>query len=57
MEVKYRPAQFYPKVRITREMIRENRRLRLFIRLRMLFLVLNPAVAVAGMIIVMARVF
>ncbi len=57
MKVKYRAKDFYPAVRITREMIRENSRLRLFIRLRMLFMIINPVMVFVGLIIVMARVF
>ncbi len=55
--VKYRAKDYYPRIGITLEMIRNNGRLRLFIRLRMLFLILNPAIAIAGIIIVMAGVF
>jgi hypothetical protein len=57
MIVKYRAKDFYPKVRITQEMIRENSKLRLFIRLRMLFMIINPVMVFVGLIIVMARVF
>ncbi|MBX8635849.1 MAG: hypothetical protein KIS30_00060 [Thermoplasmata archaeon] len=57
MNVKYRARDYYPRITITREMIRQNSKLRLFIRLRMLFLVLNPVIAMVGIIIVMTGVF
>ncbi|MBX8632288.1 MAG: hypothetical protein KIY12_02375 [Thermoplasmata archaeon] len=57
MEIRYKPRHFYPKVTITAEMIRNNRNLRRFNRIRIVTPLLNVVVATFLTIIIMARVF
>ncbi|MBX8633875.1 MAG: hypothetical protein M1351_07855 [Candidatus Thermoplasmatota archaeon] len=57
MQLKYKARHFYPEVRITTEMLRKNRRLRTFVRIRTATFVLNPVIAIAITLFIMARVF
>jgi hypothetical protein len=57
MKLRYKAKHFYPEVRITAEMLRSNRKLRTFVRIRMAVFVLNPAIAIAITLFIMARVF